>query len=68
MLDASEGLLKGQQDLLSKVYLPAICVTEDWGILTNTKEEEKIKQNFKNIISNFLEGKALTIFSPLISF
>ncbi|KAG7316477.1 hypothetical protein KOW79_020018 [Hemibagrus wyckioides] len=54
MLDASEGLLKGQQDLLSKVYLPAICVTEDWGILTNTKEEEKIKQNFKNIIFNYV--------------
>ncbi|KAB5539955.1 hypothetical protein PHYPO_G00095290 [Pangasianodon hypophthalmus] len=54
MLDASEGVLMGQRDLLSKVYLPAICATEDWGILTNTEDEEKIKQNFKNAILNYI--------------
>ncbi|KAF7690400.1 dynein axonemal heavy chain 8-like [Silurus meridionalis] len=54
-LNASEGVLKGQQDLLSKVYLPAIGATEDWGILTNTEEEGKIKQDFTDVVSNYIK-------------
>ncbi|KAI5610961.1 dynein heavy chain 5, axonemal isoform X2 [Silurus asotus] len=54
-LNALEGVLKGQQDLLSKVYLPAIGATEDWGILTNTEEEGKIKQDFTDVVSNYIK-------------
>ncbi|XP_010893351.3 dynein heavy chain 8, axonemal [Esox lucius] len=59
MLDATEGLLKGTRDLLSKVMLPAICAADDWGALNESKHGEKVKENFKDSITsyiNFLDG------------
>ncbi|KAJ8009361.1 hypothetical protein DPEC_G00088090 [Dallia pectoralis] len=59
MLDATEGLLKGTRDLLSKVMMPAICATDSWGTLNQSKHGEKVKQTFKDSITgyiNFLDG------------
>ncbi|CAB1339925.1 unnamed protein product [Coregonus sp. 'balchen'] len=59
MLDATEGLLKGTRNLLSKIMMPAVCATENWGALNQSKHGEKDKQNFKDTITryiHFLDG------------
>ncbi|KAM9553974.1 dynein axonemal heavy chain 8-like [Salvelinus alpinus] len=59
MLDAAEGLLKGTRNLLSKIMMPAVCATENWGALNQSKHGEKDKQNFKDTITryiHFLDG------------
>ncbi|XP_041950591.1 dynein heavy chain 8, axonemal-like [Alosa sapidissima] len=84
MLDAREGLLKGTKNLLSKVLMPAVSATDNWGVLNASKHGEKDKQNFKDTISryvSFLDGIQVSIegavhlkeathidFSKLISF
>jgi dynein heavy chain len=64
MLDAAEGLLKGTRNLLSKIMMPAVCATENWGALNQSKHGEKDKQNFKDTITryiHFLDGERVTI-------
>lgn len=60
MLDARNGLLKGTRNLLSKILVPAVGATENWGALNESKHGDKDKQNFKDTISryvSFLDGK-----------
>uniref|UniRef100_A0AAZ3PJI0 AAA+ ATPase domain-containing protein n=1 Tax=Oncorhynchus tshawytscha TaxID=74940 RepID=A0AAZ3PJI0_ONCTS len=54
MLDAAEGLLKGTRNLLSKIMMPAVCATENWGALNQSKHGEKDKQNFKDTITRYI--------------
>ncbi|XP_062857915.1 dynein axonemal heavy chain 8-like [Trichomycterus rosablanca] len=64
MLSATEGMLKGIRDLLSNVYIPAVCTTENWGALNQSKHGEKIKQNFRDDLfhfTHFLDEMQLSI-------
>ncbi|XP_046878072.1 dynein axonemal heavy chain 8-like [Hypomesus transpacificus] len=59
MLDATDGLLKGTMNLYSKILLPAVNATENWGALNQSKHGEKVKDNFKDTITryvSFLDG------------
>lgn len=67
MLDARDGLLKGTRNLLSKVLMPAVSATDNWGALSASKHGEKDKQNFKDTISryvSFLDGEKFKHNSP----
>lgn len=62
MLDATDGLLKGTMNLYSKILLPAVCATENWGALNQSKHGEKVKQNFKDALARyvtFLKGEQI---------
>ncbi|XP_063079703.1 dynein axonemal heavy chain 8-like isoform X2 [Engraulis encrasicolus] len=64
MLDARNGLLKGTRNLLSKILVPAVGATENWGALNESKHGDKDKQNFKDTISryvSFLDGIQVSI-------
>uniref|UniRef100_A0A4W4EW92 Dynein heavy chain tail domain-containing protein n=1 Tax=Electrophorus electricus TaxID=8005 RepID=A0A4W4EW92_ELEEL len=58
------GLLKATRNLISKVFMQAVCATENWGALNQSKHAEKDKQNFKDTISPcicFLDGIQMRI-------
>lgn len=60
VLDATEGLLHGVRNMIEKIFLPAILATNNWGALSQTKQDTKDKQNFVETINrylSFLEGK-----------
>jgi len=60
VLDASEGLLRGIKNMLEKIFIPAILATNNWGVLSQNKQDTKDKQNFVESIRrylSFLEGK-----------
>uniref|UniRef100_A0A8C3GNK9 Dynein axonemal heavy chain 8 n=1 Tax=Cairina moschata TaxID=8855 RepID=A0A8C3GNK9_CAIMO len=59
VLDATEGLLRGVRNMIEKIFLPAILATNNWGVLSQTKQDTKDKQNFVETINrylSFLEG------------
>lgn len=69
MLDATDGLLKGTMNLYSKILLPAVNATENWGALNQSKHGEKVKDNFKDTITryvSFLDGKR-EVYTVIIS-
>ncbi|XP_063774922.1 dynein axonemal heavy chain 8 [Pseudophryne corroboree] len=53
-LDATDGIFTGTSDLLSKIFLPAINATDNWGLLYQCRHGESEKQRFKQSIANFL--------------
>lgn len=62
MLDAREGLLKGTRNLLSKVLMPSVSATDNWGALNASKHGDTDKQNFKDTMSryvSFLDGEQI---------
>uniref|UniRef100_A0A8B9E3F0 Dynein axonemal heavy chain 8 n=1 Tax=Anser cygnoides TaxID=8845 RepID=A0A8B9E3F0_ANSCY len=64
VLDATEGLLHGVRNMIEKVFLPAILATNNWGVLSQTKQDTKDKQNFVETINrylSFLEGAIISI-------
>ncbi|XP_019405170.1 PREDICTED: dynein heavy chain 8, axonemal [Crocodylus porosus] len=63
-LDATEGLLLGVRNMLSKIFLPAILATNNWGALNQTKQGTYEKQNFIETINrylSFLDGATISI-------
>ncbi|XP_040286209.1 dynein heavy chain 8, axonemal [Bufo bufo] len=54
VLDASEGLFSGITDLLSKVFVPAINATDNWGPLNLFSHGDSEKQRFKETIDHCL--------------
>ncbi|XP_019382247.1 PREDICTED: dynein heavy chain 8, axonemal [Gavialis gangeticus] len=63
-LDATEGLLLGVRNMLSKIFLPAILATNNWGALNQTKQGTYEKQNFTETINrylSFLDGATISI-------
>ncbi|XP_009878765.1 PREDICTED: dynein heavy chain 8, axonemal [Charadrius vociferus] len=64
VLDATEGLLHGVRNMIEKIFLPAILATNNWGALSQTKQDTKDKQNFVETINrylSFLEGAIISI-------
>nr|XP_038033594.1 dynein heavy chain 8, axonemal [Anas platyrhynchos] len=64
VLDATEGLLRGVRNMIEKIFLPAILATNNWGVLSQTKQDTKDKQNFVETINrylSFLEGAIISI-------
>ncbi|KAM6207378.1 dynein axonemal heavy chain 8 [Sarcoramphus papa] len=64
VLDATEGLLRGVRNMIEKIFLPAILATNNWGALSQTKQDTKDKQNFVETINrylSFLEGAIISI-------
>uniref|UniRef100_A0A8C0EYH8 Dynein axonemal heavy chain 8 n=1 Tax=Bubo bubo TaxID=30461 RepID=A0A8C0EYH8_BUBBB len=64
VLDATEGLLRGVRNIIEKIFLPAILATNNWGALSQTKQNTKDKQNFVETINryvSFLEGAIISI-------
>uniref|UniRef100_A0A8C0B3E1 Dynein axonemal heavy chain 8 n=1 Tax=Buteo japonicus TaxID=224669 RepID=A0A8C0B3E1_9AVES len=64
VLDATEGLLCGVRNMIEKIFLPAILTTNNWGALSQTKQDTKDKQNFVETINrylSFLEGAIISI-------
>ncbi|OXB65796.1 hypothetical protein ASZ78_008863, partial [Callipepla squamata] len=64
VLDATEGLLHGVKNMLEKIFLPAILATNNWGVLSQTKQDTKDKQNFVKDIRRYLsslEGAIVSI-------
>uniref|UniRef100_A0A663EUR1 Dynein axonemal heavy chain 8 n=1 Tax=Aquila chrysaetos chrysaetos TaxID=223781 RepID=A0A663EUR1_AQUCH len=64
VLDATEGLLCGVRNMIEKIFLPAILATNNWGALSQTKQDTKDKQNFVETINrylSFLEGAIISI-------
>ncbi|KAM6954364.1 dynein axonemal heavy chain 8-like [Aplochiton taeniatus] len=54
----------GTMTLYSKIMLPTVNATENWGALNQSKYGEKVKQNFKDTISRyigFLDGIQVSI-------
>ncbi|KAK1192580.1 DYH8 protein, partial [Pygoscelis papua] len=63
VLDATEGLLHGVRNMIEKIFLPAILATNNWGALSQTKQDTKDKQNFVEAINrylSFLEGAIIS--------
>ncbi|OXB76615.1 UNVERIFIED_CONTAM: hypothetical protein H355_014506 [Colinus virginianus] len=56
VLDATEGLLRGVKNMLEKIFLPAILATNNWGVLSQTKQDTKDKQNFVENIRRYLSS------------
>ncbi|XP_065591804.1 dynein axonemal heavy chain 8 [Cyrtonyx montezumae] len=56
VLDATEGLLHGIKNMLEKIFLPAILATNNWGVLSQTKQDTKDKQNFVENIRRYLSS------------
>ncbi|XP_061847250.1 dynein axonemal heavy chain 8 isoform X2 [Colius striatus] len=54
VLDGTEGLLCGVKNMIEKIFLPAILATNNWGALSQSKEDTKDKQNFVETINRFL--------------
>uniref|UniRef100_A0A671DJY8 Dynein heavy chain tail domain-containing protein n=1 Tax=Rhinolophus ferrumequinum TaxID=59479 RepID=A0A671DJY8_RHIFE len=64
VLDASEGLLIGIRDMLTKIFLPAILATNNWGALNQSKQGESEKHIFAETINRylaFLDGARISI-------
>ncbi|NXF53111.1 DYH8 protein, partial [Oceanites oceanicus] len=64
VLDATEGLLRGVRNMIEKIFLPAILATNNWGVLSQTTQDTKDKQNFLEKINrylSFLEGAIISI-------
>ncbi|NXC67641.1 DYH8 protein, partial [Anhinga anhinga] len=64
VVDATEGLLHGVRNMIEKIFLPAILATNNWGALSQTKQDTKDKQNFVETINrylSFLEGAIISI-------
>lgn len=60
VLDATEGLLRGVRNMLENIFIPAILATNNWGVLSQNKQDTKDKQNFVESIRrylSFLQGK-----------
>uniref|UniRef100_A0A4W3JTU8 Dynein axonemal heavy chain 8 n=1 Tax=Callorhinchus milii TaxID=7868 RepID=A0A4W3JTU8_CALMI len=51
IIDANEGILTGTENLLEKIFLPAISISENWGALNRSVHGEKEKKDFKDSIS-----------------
>lgn len=61
MLDATDGILKGTSNLLSKFLLPSLNTAQDWGGINKSQHREKLKQNFKDTLKRsitFLDSKS----------
>uniref|UniRef100_A0A667Y8J8 Dynein heavy chain tail domain-containing protein n=1 Tax=Myripristis murdjan TaxID=586833 RepID=A0A667Y8J8_9TELE len=61
MLDATDGILKGTCNLLSKFLLPSLNAAQDWGGINKSQHGEKLKQNFKDTLKRsitFLDSKS----------
>ncbi|XP_075719889.1 dynein axonemal heavy chain 8 [Rhinoderma darwinii] len=64
VLDATEGLFSGISDLLSRVFLPAINATQNWGPLNQSRHGDREIQHFKETIHHYLSyllGAKITI-------
>ncbi|XP_012885023.1 PREDICTED: dynein heavy chain 8, axonemal [Dipodomys ordii] len=64
VLDASKGLLEGIRKMLSKLFLPAILATSNWGALNQSKQGESEKHIFIETINrylSFLDGARISI-------
>ena len=62
VLDGSEGLLLGIKNVISKVFLPAVLATNNWGALNQTKQGHLEKQSFTETLNRylaFLDGKCV---------
>uniref|UniRef100_A0A4W3JTT1 Dynein axonemal heavy chain 8 n=1 Tax=Callorhinchus milii TaxID=7868 RepID=A0A4W3JTT1_CALMI len=54
IIDANEGILTGTENLLEKIFLPAISISENWGALNRSVHGEKEKKDFKDSISRYI--------------
>ncbi|XP_040553568.1 dynein axonemal heavy chain 8 isoform X1 [Gallus gallus] len=63
VLDASEGLLRGIKNMLEKIFIPAILATNNWGVLSQNKQDTKDKQNFVESIRRYLSFLEVAIVS-----
>ncbi|KAM6355884.1 LOW QUALITY PROTEIN: dynein axonemal heavy chain 8 [Podargus strigoides] len=64
VLDANEGLLHGVRNLIEKISLPALLATNNWGALSQAKQDTKEKQDFVETVNrylSFLEGAIIKI-------
>ncbi|KAF3698755.1 Dynein heavy chain 8, axonemal Axonemal beta dynein heavy chain 8 Ciliary dynein heavy chain 8 [Channa argus] len=55
MVDARDGLLKGTRNTYNFV-LKALDVTQNWGVLQDSRHGEKFKKNFKHTIKRCLSS------------
>uniref|UniRef100_A0A8C2TDF0 Dynein axonemal heavy chain 8 n=1 Tax=Coturnix japonica TaxID=93934 RepID=A0A8C2TDF0_COTJA len=58
VLDATEGLLHGIKKMLENIFIPAILATNNWGVLSQNKQDTKDKQNFVLIESQQMRKEA----------
>lgn len=59
-MDGSNGLLLGIRNVISRIFLPAVLATSNWGALNQTKQGEHEKLSFTETIIRylaFLDGK-----------
>nr|XP_021145140.1 dynein heavy chain 8, axonemal isoform X1 [Columba livia] len=64
VFDATEGLLHGIKHMIGKIFLPAILATNNWGVLGQSKQDIKDRQNLMQNINrylSFLEGAIISI-------
>ncbi|XP_071995855.1 dynein axonemal heavy chain 8 isoform X2 [Engystomops pustulosus] len=54
VLEATQGLFSGIAELLSRVFVPAINVTDNWGLLNQSRHGERKKQQFREAIDQHL--------------
>uniref|UniRef100_A0A8C2TFR5 Dynein axonemal heavy chain 8 n=1 Tax=Coturnix japonica TaxID=93934 RepID=A0A8C2TFR5_COTJA len=54
VLDATEGLLHGIKKMLENIFIPAILATNNWGVLSQNKQDTKDKQNFVENIRRYI--------------
>ncbi|XP_053918562.1 dynein axonemal heavy chain 8 isoform X2 [Cuculus canorus] len=64
VLDATEGLLCGVRKMIENIFLPTILATNNWGLLSQNKQDTKDKQYFVEAINRylfFLKGAIINI-------
>ncbi|XP_072911453.1 dynein axonemal heavy chain 8-like [Hemitrygon akajei] len=54
VLDCTDGILNGSRNMLENIFLPAICASENWGVLNQSIHGEKEKRFFKEIIHRYI--------------
>ncbi|XP_069744234.1 dynein axonemal heavy chain 8-like [Narcine bancroftii] len=54
VLDCSDGILNGTTNMLENIFLPAVCVSENWGALNQSIHGNREKKYFKEIVRRYI--------------